>query len=174
MLHASELFREMKSGEEFGIFAKELCFDYGRMLSYRQDVVDKLCGGVEQLFKANGVSYIKGSAVLEKDSSVSVTEEGEKKSFRAKHVLLAACAPRPGPGLSDWPGLSRSVRPPWPRTPEERAPGHPQRQVVSYFARFCLSLYEGPTRVHKGPRFPSPSQISTPSENDDRMHTSPP
>lgn len=104
MLHASELFREMKSGEEFGIFAKELCFDYGRMLSYRQDVVDKLCGGVEQLFKANGVSYIKGSAVLEKDSSVSVTEEGEKKSFRAKHVLLAAGS---RPALIPVPGIEQ-------------------------------------------------------------------
>ncbi len=50
MIHATELFREMQSAAEYGIFAENVRYDYEKILSYRDDVINKLVSGVGQLF----------------------------------------------------------------------------------------------------------------------------
>ena len=42
MIHASFLYREMKSSSEYGIFASEISYDYGKILDYKLDLMDKL------------------------------------------------------------------------------------------------------------------------------------
>ncbi len=64
MIHAAGLYREAREGGRFGIHADNVSFDYGEIVAYRQETVDGLVGGVEQLLKANGVKLIEGTGTL--------------------------------------------------------------------------------------------------------------
>ncbi len=90
MIHAASLYREMKEGERFGITASEISFDYGRILSYKEETTDKLCQGVEQLLKANGVEMLFGKGILEEGRRVRVVSETKEAVYEAEHVILAA------------------------------------------------------------------------------------
>ena len=60
MIHASQLYREMKEGGHFGIFAENVRYEYDKILEYKEGTSGSLRQGVEQLFKANGVTLVKG------------------------------------------------------------------------------------------------------------------
>ena len=110
MVHASSIYREMQESETFGVTASDVSYDYGKILAYKQDTTDKLCQGIEQLLKANGVTLLNGKGTLEKGRIVRVvTEEGEE-NYEAEHIILAAGSKPlilPIPGL-DLPGVLTS------------------------------------------------------------------
>lgn len=92
MLHASSVYREMKEAGRFGVTASEVAFDYGQILAYKNETTDKLCQGVEQLLKANGVTVLSGKGTLEAGRRVRVAgeKEAEDAVYQAEHVILAA------------------------------------------------------------------------------------
>ncbi len=103
MLHASSLLREIRESERFGISAKEVGFDYERLIDYRETSVEKLVSGVEQLLKTNGVTLIKGRGMLMPDKRVQVTgmpestsenagssSNTETSSYKAENIILAS------------------------------------------------------------------------------------
>lgn len=105
MLHASALYREMKESGRFGVFASDVTFDYEKIVAYKEDTTNQLVQGVEQLFKANGVTLITGKGTLCPDREVRVEKDGEIQSYQAKHVILASGSkpfilPIPGMELS--------------------------------------------------------------------------
>ena len=110
MIHASSLYREMQESERFGVTASDVQFDYGKIVAYKQETTDKLCQGIDQLLKANGVTFLSGKGTLEKRKAVRVvTEEGES-CYEAENVILAAGSKPlvlPIPGL-DLPGVLTS------------------------------------------------------------------
>ena len=63
MLHAADLYREITEGGRFGIHAW-VTVNYGEVLDYKQETIDKLVSGVEQLLKTNGVTMLKGTGTL--------------------------------------------------------------------------------------------------------------
>lgn len=65
MIHASSLYREALEGHRFGIFAPDAAYDYEEILEYKNETIDSLVGGIEQLLKANGVTVIEGTGTLE-------------------------------------------------------------------------------------------------------------
>ncbi len=106
MIHAASLYRSMMEGEAFGIIAEKVTFDYGKILSYKTGTSETLCKGIEQLLKANKITYIKGTGRLKKDGLVSVrheirnndvtdqTDQAEQKErteqiYQAEKILLA-------------------------------------------------------------------------------------
>ena len=82
MIHASSLYREMLEGEAFGIEASEVSYDYEKILTYKEATTEKLCQGVEQLLKGNGVTYLSGKGTLEKNGEVSVISEEGRRVYR--------------------------------------------------------------------------------------------
>lgn len=110
MLHASSLYREMKEAGRFGIGASDITFDYEQILSYKEETTDKLCQGVEQLLKANGVTLLEGKGTLLKGNQVRVTSTEESRVFGADKIILAAGSKPimlPLPGM-DLPGVLTS------------------------------------------------------------------
>lgn len=110
MIHASSLYREMKEGERFGILAPQVSYDYGKILEYKEETTDKLCQGVEQLLKANGVTMLKGKGTLEKGRQIRVKDGESENVCEAGHVILAAGSKPlviPIPGI-DLPGVLTS------------------------------------------------------------------
>lgn len=103
MLHASSLYREIKESERYGIFASEVGFDYSKIMDYKSETVDKLCQGVEQLFKANKITLINGKGILEKDNSMTVIYEDQKEEvIKANKIILATGSK---PSLLPIPGI---------------------------------------------------------------------
>lgn len=95
MLHAADLYREVLEGGQFGIHAENVTVNYGEILSYKQDTIDKLVSGVEQLLKANGVTILKGTGTLLADRQIKVTftepaEDGATEGYyEAENIILA-------------------------------------------------------------------------------------
>ena len=64
MIHASEVYKQTLEAERFGVHVKGASYDYGRILEYKQETIDQLVGGIENLLKANGVDVIDGTGKL--------------------------------------------------------------------------------------------------------------
>ena len=91
MIHAATLYEEMKDAEQFGIMAENVRFDYEKIIDYKQGVITQLVGGVEQLFKGNGVDMIRGRGVLHAGKEVHVTAaDGSVIVYTADNIILAA------------------------------------------------------------------------------------
>lgn len=90
MIHASSLYREIQEGEKFGIFADDVRYDYSKILAYKDETSLALRQGIEQLFKANGITLVKGTGTLTADRKVEVQMEEEKVCLEAENVLLAS------------------------------------------------------------------------------------
>ncbi len=91
MIHAATLYEEMKDAEQFGIIAENVHFDYEKIIDYKQGVITQLVGGVEQLFKGNGVDVIRGRGMLHANKEVHVTAaDGSVTVYSADNIILAA------------------------------------------------------------------------------------
>ena len=110
MIHASSLYREMQEAEKFGVSAEGITFDYEKIVSYKEETTEKLCQGIEQLLKGNGVTILCGKGSLEQEHKVKVTGEESEEYYDAEHVILAAGSKPvilPIPGL-ELPGVLTS------------------------------------------------------------------
>lgn len=74
-----------------GITAQGVTMDVSTMIQRKDAIVKQLTTGIGQLFKANGVTHIKGSATLRTGKTVAVLDEsGTETLYQADHVVLAA------------------------------------------------------------------------------------
>ena len=90
MVHASSLYREMQEGEQFGISASGVTYDYEKIVSYKEETTEKLCQGIEGLLKGNGVTTLSGKGTLEKGKVVRVKGDDSEECYEADHIILAA------------------------------------------------------------------------------------
>ena len=109
LLHASTVYEEAKSGPALGVNAQGLSYDLSAMFAYKAQVVEKLRGGIESLFKAAKVTLLRGTGTLSAANTVTVAGENEGV-YTAQNILLAtgsvpARPPIPGLGL---PGVMTS------------------------------------------------------------------
>lgn len=73
-----------------GISVKDVGIDVPAMIRRKDEIVKQLTGGISQLFKANGVTHIKGTGKLLANNSVSVIDEaGMETIYQADNVVLA-------------------------------------------------------------------------------------
>ncbi|HNI37905.1 MAG TPA: FAD-dependent oxidoreductase, partial [Pseudomonadales bacterium] len=74
-----------------GIRVGDVSVDIEAMQQRKDGIVKQLTSGIAQLFKANGVTHIKGTAKLLANKTVAVTTEaGEEVFYRANNIVLAA------------------------------------------------------------------------------------
>ncbi|MFZ4595770.1 MAG: dihydrolipoyl dehydrogenase, partial [Verrucomicrobiaceae bacterium] len=87
--------------DEFGLKIDGLSYDWSKVVGRSRKVSDKLCGGIEFLFKKNKVEYIRGTASIPAEGKVEVTDkDGNKTTHDAGKILIATGAKsRPMPGL---------------------------------------------------------------------------
>ena len=109
LLHASTVYEEAKSGAALGVNAEGLTYDLSAMFAYKAQVVEKLRGGIESLFKAAKVTLLRGTGTLTAPNTITVSGENEGV-YNAQNILLATGsvpARPPIPGL-DLPGVMTS------------------------------------------------------------------
>jgi dihydrolipoamide dehydrogenase len=85
LLHAAEELEGLRHHETFGLQVGSVQLDWARLASWRESVVKKLTGGVEQLFKGNRVELVRGQGRLVGPHAVEV----DGKRWEAKSVILA-------------------------------------------------------------------------------------
>ncbi|SFH01092.1 dihydrolipoamide dehydrogenase [Halopelagius inordinatus] len=91
LITGASLAHEAGNAEEMGIHA-DPAVDMSQMSSWKDDVVDRLTGGVEKLCKANGVNLIEGEARFKDDGSVRVAHGGDgqgSESIDFQHCIVA-------------------------------------------------------------------------------------
>lgn len=90
LLESSELYhRAQDEFSKHGISTGDLGIDIAAMQARKQGIVSQLTGGIEALFKANGVEAIKGRGRLLKDKTVEVTTADGTELLSAENVILA-------------------------------------------------------------------------------------
>ncbi len=84
----------------FGVVAKDVSFDYAKVLARKTQVVGQLHKGVEGLLNRNKVDVFSGAGVLTSPQSVRVENEDGAQDLRAANVIIATGSrPRSLPGL---------------------------------------------------------------------------
>ena len=101
LLKSAELYQKMKKAEAYGLSAKEVGFDFAKVIERSRVVAGQMAKGVEFLFRKNKVDYFVGAGQVNAPGMVSVTQ-GEQKGrfFRTRNILVATgCKMRRLPGL---------------------------------------------------------------------------
>jgi dihydrolipoamide dehydrogenase len=90
LLNLSENYKKAKKDfSSQGIEVSGVKLNINKMMSNKDKTVQVLTKGVEFLFKKNKVTYLKGKGVLFSETDIVVYNEGEKKSYRTKNIVIA-------------------------------------------------------------------------------------
>ena len=91
LLHSSHLYEHAtKDFKHHGINVKEVTVDLDAMMAAKSKGVKGLTGGIEYLFKKNGVEYVKGHGKITKAGEVSAALlDGGSRVLKAKNILIA-------------------------------------------------------------------------------------
>ena len=99
----AEVVAMMQNPSEFGVSLDGFDFDMKKILERKNDVVGRVCGGVEQLLKGNRIEVIKGTARFTGPLTLEVMDEsGEAIQLEAERILIATgskSAPLTEPGM---------------------------------------------------------------------------
>ena len=102
LLKNAELYHTLSHrAEEFGLKISGLEYDWSKVIGRSRKVSDKLCGGIEFLFKKNKIDYVRGTATIPAAGKVEVTAaDGSKETHEATNILIST-----GATSRDMPGL---------------------------------------------------------------------
>jgi dihydrolipoamide dehydrogenase len=78
LLHASNLMREVKKGDRFGLVASDVRMDFPRLNKHKAEVVETLANGVKSLCEARRIRVIKGTAFFEAPRKIRIKETKEE------------------------------------------------------------------------------------------------
>ncbi|HEX6902730.1 MAG TPA: dihydrolipoyl dehydrogenase [Thermoanaerobaculia bacterium] len=89
LLHTASMLDEIRGAAGLGINVGEPALDIDKAQDRKQKVVDSNAKGVEYLFKKNKVTGIRGVGRLTGPNEVEVEGPDGKKTYGAKHVIIA-------------------------------------------------------------------------------------
>lgn len=82
--------RKLREGEKLGIIAKDVTVDADKIQGFKEDVVKRLTGGVQQLLKANKTQTMDGEARFKDKNTLEVkTKDGKTETVRFKNAIIA-------------------------------------------------------------------------------------
>ncbi|MDY6761944.1 MAG: dihydrolipoyl dehydrogenase [Candidatus Nanohaloarchaea archaeon] len=87
VIHASKLFHDAGHAAELGVAAEPEA-DMDALQAWREGIVQKLTGGVEQLEERFGVEVVHGEAVLQSADTVHISD-AETDGIAFEHCILA-------------------------------------------------------------------------------------
>ncbi len=101
LLKSAEFYRSLQKADAFGVSAKDVSFDFAKVMDRSRNVAGTMAKGVEFLFRKNKVDYFVGAGQVTVPGMVEITSgEHKGKFFKTKNVLLATgCKPRQLPDV---------------------------------------------------------------------------
>ncbi len=98
LLHAAKVYQYALHGADYGIAARDVSFDFGRIMARKTQVIETLRSGIAGLLKRCQVQVVSGTATLRAGRQVQVGAD----VYEADNILIAtgsAPARPPLPGL---------------------------------------------------------------------------
>ena len=91
LLESSERYEEIAHhNADHGITVDNLKIDVSTMIGRKDKIVSQLTGGIEQLFKVNGITWLQGRGKLLANKQVQVTShDGASATYVADNVIIA-------------------------------------------------------------------------------------
>jgi len=103
LLYSAKLYDNAIGSSKYGIEAKEVSFDFNKMMARKQKVVKKLVGGVGLKMKEHHVEVIKGNALINSRSTSGISVSVNDTEILATDLLICTGSEAfipPIPGIS--------------------------------------------------------------------------
>lgn len=102
LLHIAKLINESREAADWGVTFQEPQIDLDKLRSFKEGVVDSLCGGIEGLCKARKVELIKArGSFLDSNTLELKTREGETSKLTFDKCIVAIGSIPTMPGFFD-------------------------------------------------------------------------
>ena len=103
LLYGAKIYDNAMNAAKYGVAAKEVSFDFSKMMARKEKVVKKLVGGVGMKMKMHKVETIKGEAYIKGRSEKGIEITSGGNDYFAKNLLIctgseALLPPIPGLG----------------------------------------------------------------------------
>jgi len=89
LLKSAEKWQELRNCHEFGLQAEHIGFNFNAIVERKNQVVNKLRGGIELLIKSNGIEMVYGVGLLEGPNRLRVRQGDRQISYEAKNIIIA-------------------------------------------------------------------------------------
>src|SRR3954471_9092880 len=104
LLRTSEINHLLHNLDQFGFTAKDVSYDFAKVIKRSRNVANQLSNGVKMLMKKNKITVFDGTGKLAGksggDRKLAVTANGAAQELTAPHIILATGArARALPGL---------------------------------------------------------------------------
>lgn len=107
----AELINNLKSADEFGILVSDFKIDIEKIQERKQNVIDQLHSGIEQLMKANNIEVLKGKASFKDSKTVTAAlKDGSSVDITSERIIIATGSTPAIPPIkgADIPGIYTS------------------------------------------------------------------
>ncbi|MBU1699691.1 MAG: dihydrolipoyl dehydrogenase [Candidatus Eisenbacteria bacterium] len=88
LINAVEVLQAAKDAEKFGFTFKDINVDLNKLRDWTDSVINKLTGGIDGLMKRRGIEVIRGRAVFDSKSTLTI-EGGDVSGIEFKHCIIA-------------------------------------------------------------------------------------
>jgi dihydrolipoamide dehydrogenase len=93
LLRSAEVYHLMKHADAFGLSAKDITFDFKKVIARSRGVANQLSKGIAHLLKKNKVTVFDGFGKLLGQGKLSVTKDGKViEELAAPHIIVATGA----------------------------------------------------------------------------------
>ncbi len=92
LLKSSEVYSILKKSDYYGISAKEITFDFDKVIKRSRDVAKSLSDGIGFLLKKNNIDHISGYADILNENSLKLTYKSKDRIISFKNLIIATGA----------------------------------------------------------------------------------
>src|SRR5258707_667026 len=100
LLHIAKLINETRESSHWGVTFAPPKIDLDALRKFKDGVIDKLVGGIGQLQKARGVTWINARATFADSQTLNLAHpDGKSSQLRFQHAILATGSSPAVPGI---------------------------------------------------------------------------
>ena len=99
LIASADLYSHLRHAKTMGLKVGDASFDYAAMSRRKDEIVDKLRGGVGQLLKANKVTVLSGTGSFVARNRIAVKGDGVDAAVEAGHTIVATGSESAMPGF---------------------------------------------------------------------------
>lgn len=92
LLKSSEVYSILKKSDYYGISAKEITFDFDKVINRSRDVAKSLSDGIGFLLKKNNIDHISGNAEILDENLLKLTNKSKDRDISFKNLIIATGA----------------------------------------------------------------------------------
>lgn len=89
LISASHRYEQMGHSDAFGIKAEHITIDFLKVQAFKNQVVERLTGGVRGLLKAHDIEVVEGEALFVEPDVVRVNHGYESSRYKFNHCIIA-------------------------------------------------------------------------------------